>query len=185
MVKNQKEQKNAGFVEPRINNELRFYNTVRLIYKEKNGEDSENDFNKVVSMKEAFDYSKKYRLDLIEINGKTNPPIVKLYDYGKYLFELKKALKAKNKNKTDLKEIQLKVNISQHDLETKVKKAKEFITNGDKVKVVLTMKGRELTRREQSKVCFLKFVDMMMDCASFDNPPRDEGNRTITILKKK
>ena len=84
--------------EPRINQELRFYTEVRLVYKEKTNEKSENDFTKVVTISEAFKLSREYELDLVEINGKVTPPIVRLCDYTKYLFELKKAAKQKHKN---------------------------------------------------------------------------------------
>lgn len=171
--------------EPKINNELRFYKEIRLVYKENANEKSDNDFNRVVSISEAFELSRKYSLDLVEINNKTTPPIVKLCDYSKYLFELKKSLKQKNKNTVVCKEIQLSVNISQHDLEIKVKKAKEFIERGDKVKVVLLMRGRELSRKDISKECFNKFIELSSEFASFDSLPKEEGNKVICILKKK
>ena len=172
--------------EPRINNELKIYETVRVIYKENNNEKSENDFSKVISIKEAFELSKKYSLDLIEINNKVTPPIVRLYDYSKYKFEQKKAAKLKKKNNTTtLKEIQLSVNISDHDLFIKSNKAREFINEGNKVKVVLTIKGRNLSRREQSKLCLFKFIDNMSDVSTPENMPKDEGNKVIVILKKK
>ena len=86
-----------------------------------------------------------------------------------------------------MKEIQLSVNISLHDLEIKAKKAKDFLKDGDKVKVVLTMKGRELTRREESKKSFYQFLEMMLDSgiAAFDSAPRDEEKKCYVIFKKK
>lgn len=183
MKKNQKD----GIVEPRINYEIKGLTEVRLVYKEFHDRESENDFNKVVSWKEACDYSKKYGLDLIEISSKAKPPVIKLGDYSKYLYELKKQMKHRNKNKTVLKEIQLSTNISQHDLEIKADKTFGFLERGDKVKVVLTMKGRELTRREESKKCFYKFLEIMLDSGkvSFDCPPKDEEKKTYCIFKKK
>ena len=149
---------NDSLKEPRINKEIVGHSEVRLIYKEHKDCISENDFNKVVSWKEAVEISQKTGLDLIEINSKTEPIIVKLEDYSKYLYNLKKQLKQKNKNTNVLKEIQISANISMHDLEIKTNKAKEFIENGDKVKVVLNLKGRELLRREESKKSFLQFM---------------------------
>ena len=174
-------------VEPRINYEITGQKEVRLIYKEHKDCVSENDFNKIVSWGEAVALSKKYGLDLIEINPKSVPIIVKLEDYSKYLYELKKQLKNKNKKTTVLKEIQLTANISLHDLEIKVKKAMEFIEDGDKVKVVLTLKGRELTRREESKKSFLMFIEKMIDSgmASFDCTPKDEDKKSYVIFKKR
>lgn len=175
-----------NFIKPRINHEIKGVTEVRLIYKEHKDCVSENDFNKIVSWKEAIRMANEKNLDLIEINSKTTPIIVKLEDYSKYLYELKKQLKHKNK-KTTLKEIQLSVNISLHDLEIKAKKAKGFLEDGDKVKVVLTMKGRELSRREDSKKSFYQFLNIMLDSgvAAFDCAPRDEEKKCYVIFKKK
>jgi len=180
-------KKNNSIVEPRINWEIVGQKEVRLIYKEFKDKISENDFNKVVSWDEAVRLSKKMGLDLIEINPKSTPIIVKLEDYSKYLYELKKQLKNKNKKTNTIKEIQLSANISYHDLEIKANKAKEFISDGDKVKVVLTLKGRELSRREESKKSFYQFIEIMIDSgiASFDSVPRDEEKKSIVIFKKR
>ena len=182
-----KKGKNTSMIEPRINYEIVGHKEVRLIYKEFKDKASENDFNKVVSWSDAIKLSKEKGLDLIEINPKTNPIIVKLEDYSKYLYDLKKQLKHSNKKTTTCKEIQLSANISLHDLQIKANKAKEFINDGDKVKVVLTLKGRELLRREESKKSFLQFIEIMLDSglASFDSIPRDEDKKSIVIFKKK
>lgn len=179
--------KNKSLIEPRINKEIVGQKEVRLIYKKYKDSASESDFNKIVSWEEAVRLSQKMGLDLIEINPKTTPIIVKLEDYSKYLYELKKQLKQKSKNTTTLKEIQLSANISLHDLEIKANKAKEFINDGDKVKVVLTLKGRELSRREESKKSFYQFIELMLDSGlvSFDTQPRDEDKKSIVIFKKK
>lgn len=183
MAKNNK----INIVEPRINYEIKGHDEVRLIYKEHKDSVSENDFNKVVPWKEAIRLSKEKGLDLIEINPKSQPIIVKLEDYSKYLYDLKKQMKHKKQKNNILKEIQLSVNISMHDLEIKANKAKEFLENGDKVKVVLTMKGRELLRKEESKKSFYQFIQLMIDSgiASFECAPRDEEKKSYVIFKKK
>ena len=180
-------KKNNSVIEPRINHEIKGVTEVRLIYKEHKDSVSENDFNKVMPWREAIRLANEKGLDLIEINGKTNPIIVKLEDYSKYLYELKKQLKQRKKNTTTLKEIQLSANISVHDLNIKANKAKDFIENGDKVKVVLNLKGRELSRREESKRTFYQFISIMLDSGlvSFDSAPRDEERKSIVIFKKK
>lgn len=177
----------SKIIEPRVNHEIKGASEVRLIYKEHRDRVSEKDFNKVVPWNEAVQWAKKTGLDLIEINPKVTPIIVKLEDYSKYLYDLKKQLKQKNKNAVALKEIQLSVNISSHDLEIKAKKAKELLENGDKVKVVLSIKGRELLRREESKKSFYQFLQMMIDSgvASFESAPRDEERKCYVIFKKK
>ena len=180
-------KKNNSIIEPRINHEIKGVTEVRLIYKEHKDSVSENDFNKVVPWREAIRLANEKGLDLIEINGKTNPIIVKLEDYSKYLYELKKQLKQRKKNTTTLKEIQLSANISIHDLNIKANKVKDFIENGNKVKVVLNLKGRELSRREESKKSFYQFISIMLDSGlvSFDSVPRDEEKKSIVIFKKK
>jgi translation initiation factor IF-3 len=84
-----------------------------------------------------------------------------------------------------LKEIQLSVNIAKHDLETKVNNAKKFIEDGSRVRVILSMKGRELSRREDNKKSILEFIVMMDEVATPESAPKDEGNKTTVILKKK
>lgn len=103
------------------------------------------------------------------------------------MYEQKKLLKQRNKSKTELKEVQLKANISMHDLEIKIEKAKEFIKKGDKVKVTLSLKGRELSRREESKKCFYIFIQNMLESgiASLESQPRDEEKNSYVIFKKK
>ena len=167
--------------EPRINDEIVGYDEVRLIYK---GDDGEN-HSEVMSLDEAREIAEREEKDLIEINQKTTPPIVKLEDYSKYLYELKKQMKNNKKPSVILKEIQLSTNIASNDLSVKANKARKFISEGDKVKVVLTMRGRELSRRDDSKKCLYEFIDMLSDISAPEAFPRDEGNKCSVILKKK
>ena len=136
-------------------------------------------------MSEAREIAEEMELDLVELQGKSDVPIIKVCNYEKMLYELKKAAK-KNKNQAKpLKEIQLSVNIAKHDLETKVNNAKRFIEDGSRVKVTLSMKGRELARREDNKKSILEFIVMMDEVAIPEATPRDEGNKTVVILKKR
>ena len=179
-----KNKKNDRLIEPRINDEIRGYENVRLVYKKRNGEHSDEDFNKITTLSDARRIAERMELDLVEINGKVNPAILRICDYSKYLFDLKKNMKQKKKPNV-VKEIQLSVNISDHDLAIKSKKAEEFIKEGHKVKVVLTMKGRELSRRDISKKPIYVFADMLSEVAVPESNPRDEGNKCIVILKRK
>lgn len=169
----------------RVNEDIKGYDNVRLIYKEHSSEDSPNDFNKVVSLYEARKLSNEMSLDLIEISNKAVPPIVRLCDYSKFIWEQKKKDKAKAKNNSTLKEIQLRANIADNDLETKAKAALKFIESGFKVKIVLTLKGREMTRKDYSKESFYKFLSMVGENAVYDLKPKDEGNKTYAIIRKK
>ena len=169
----------------RLNDDIVNYDKVRLIYKEHSSEEGPNDFNKVVSLSEAKKISVKMSLDLIEINSKTTPPLIRLCDYSKFLWEQKKKEKTKNRNSISMKEIQLKANIADNDLETKAKAALKFLNSGHKVKVVLTLKGREMSRKEYSKESFYKFLSIVGEDVLFEMKPKDEGNKTFAIIKKK
>ena len=175
--------RNATFIEPRINDELKFQDNeiVRVNYDSR----TENSgFSEVMSFATAKSKSLEMGLDLIEINLNVKPVILRLDEYEKFLWELKKN-KDKKKPTSLVKEVQLSTNISLHDMETKAKKAREFISDGDRVKVVLRMRGRELTRREQSKESLRTFINLMSDVAVVDGQIREEGQRSVAILRKK
>lgn len=159
----------------RINDEIFNYSEVRIV--------GENIESKVVSLKGAKSIALSMEMDLVEINSKTNPPILRICDYNKFLYELKKSAKKNKVVQTQVKEIQISVNIAQHDLETKAKQAINFLNRGDKVKIVLTMRGRELTRREENKHSINVLIDLIGTEGVIESC-KDEGNKTIVILKK-
>lgn len=165
---------NNNKIQFRVNDQIRNYNEVRIV-----GEGIES---KVVSLEEAKRIADRLNLDVVEINSASRPPIVRICDYGKMLYEMKK--KMKKQSQPQLKEIQLKANICMHDIEIKVRQTEGFIEKGHKVKVILTLKGRELTRREENKKPFLEFLSMASDFAAIESM-KDEGNKSIAILKKK
>jgi translation initiation factor IF-3 len=161
----------------RVNDEIYGHKDVRIV-----GEGIES---RVVSLSEAKRIAEDMQLDLIEINPSASPAIIKIASYEKMMYELKKAAKKNKQSAKPLKEIQLSVNITEHDLQTKANNAKKFIENGNKVKVTLTMKGRELMRRDDNKRSILEFIVLLEDVATPESQPRDDGNKTIVILKKK
>lgn len=166
-----KENAKAQF---RINDQIRNYKEVRIV-----GEGIES---KIVSLDEAKAIADEMNLDIVEINSSSRPPILRICDYGKMMYDIKK--KSKNKQTPQLKEIQLKANICLHDIEIKVKQTESFIKKGHKVKLILTLKGRELLRREENKKSFLEFLSMADEFAAIESM-KDEGNKSIAILKKK
>jgi translation initiation factor IF-3 len=172
-----KAKKNDFSSKFRVNDEIRIVGNVRIV-----GEGIES---KVVTMSEARRIAEDMELDLVEIQGKLEIPIIKICNYEKMLYELKKAAKKNKQQAKPLKEIQLSVNIAKHDLETKVNNAKRFIEDGSRVRVTLSMKGRELDRREENKKSILEFIVMMDEVAIPESAPRDEGNKTVVILKKR
>ena len=169
----------------KVNDEINCYGNVRLVYTDKH--DTDSSFSKIITMSEARKLAEDNEMDLMEINSNANPPVIRMLNYSKYLYEQKKADKQKSKNSfaNIVKEIQLSTNISMHDLETKVNNARKFIEKGNKVRVVLTMRGRELLRREESKYCIYKFINMMEDVSLPESMPKDENNKCAVILKKK
>lgn len=172
-----KAKKNDFSSKFRVNDEIRIGGNVRIV-----GEGIES---KVVTMSEARKIAEGMELDLVEIQGKSDVPIVRVCNYEKMLYELKKAAKKNKQHVKPLKEIQLSVNIAKHDLETKANNAKRFIEDGSRVRVTLAMKGRELSRREDNKKSILEFIVMMDDVAVPESTPKDEGNKTVVILKKR
>lgn len=171
--------KNKNFNAPsfRINDELHGNYDVRII--------GDNIESKVVTLEEAKKIAYDAELDLIEINSKVSPPIMRIASYEKFIYEMKKNAKKNKQTAKPVKEIQLSVNISEHDLQTKANYAKRFIEDGSKVKVTLTMKGRELSRKEENKRSILEFIVMLEDVAVPESQLRDDGNKTIVTLKKK
>lgn len=161
----------------KVNDDIRIRGNVRVV--------GEGINSSVVSIDEAREIAKELSLDLVLINDSQSIPIVKVCNFEKMVYEMKKLEKKNKHNSKPLKEVQLTVNIAKHDLETKVNNARKFIENGNRVKVVLSMKGRELSRREENKKSILEFIVMLEDVAVPESTPRDEGNRTTVILKRK
>ncbi len=163
----------------KVNDEIKFCGNVRIV-----GEGIEST---VMNISDAKKLASEKEMDLVEIQNKGEIPIVRICNYEKMLYRLKKEQKeSKQKNKPKpLKDVQLSVNIAKHDLETKVNNAKKFINDGSKVRVILTMKGRELARRDDNKKPILEFIVMMEDVAVIEAQPKDEGNKTVAILRPK
>ena len=172
-----KQQNNKPRIEDRINDEIDFYGSVRVI-----GEDIESS---VIPMKDARALAESLDLDIVEINPRTTPPIMRICNYEKMVYELKKSLKKNKQQAKPPKEIQLSVNIADNDLKTKENKARQFLEEGFKVKVILSMRGRELARRDENKKSILRFIVDLEEVAVAESQPKDEGNRTIVILKRK
>lgn len=172
-----KQLKNTPRIEYRINDEIDFYGQVRVV--------GENANNEVMPIDKARKLAESLDLDLVEINSRVTPPIMKVCNYEKMVYELKKTLKKNRQQAKPPKEIQLSVNIAENDLKTKENQARKFIEDGFKVKVILIMKGRELSRRMENKKTIFKFIADLEDVAAAESLPKDEGTRTIVFLKRK
>lgn len=141
----------------------------------------------IMSSKDAMKLAKEADLDLVKIAPNAQPPVCKIIDYGKYRYELaRKEKEAKKKQKTiDVKEVRLSPNIDTNDLNTKVNQARKFLSKGDKVKVTLRFRGRELAHVNQSKVILDDFAKELEDIATIDKPAKFEGRSMIMFLTKK
>lgn len=160
----------------KVNDEINGFDNVRIV--------GENIESKIVSLDEAKKIASDLDLDLVEVNLKITPPVLKICNYEKLIYEMKRNEKKNKQVILPIKEIQLSVNICMHDIEIKAKQAMNFIEKGHKVKVILTMNGRELSRRDESKKSLLEFLTLTEDVASIESL-KDDGNKSIAILKKK
>ena len=141
----------------------------------------------IMSAKEALKLAEEAELDLVKIAPTAKPPVCKIIDYGKYRYEqARKEKEAKKKQKTvDVKEVRLSPNIDKNDLNTKVNSAKKFIQKGDKVKVTLRFRGREMAHMQTSKHILDDFADMLKDVASVEKPAKLEGRSISMVLTEK
>lgn len=165
----------------RVNDDLRGNYDVRVIVPQEDGKNE----SLVMKLENAKQMAYSMELDIFEINSTLTPPLLRIDNYSSWLYHEKKKQKENKQKPVALKEIQLTVNIGKSDLEVKAKKAKEFINNGDKVKVILTLKRREQDRLEESKRCLYEFILLVNDVAVPESLPKDNGNKSIVILKKK
>lgn len=141
----------------------------------------------VMSSKEAMRLAEEAELDLVKIAPTAKPPVCKIINYSKYKYELaRKEKEAKKKQKTvDVKEIRFSPNIDTNDLNTKINQARKFLSKGDKVKVNLRFRGRELAHVDGSKHILDEFAESLEDCAVVDKPAKFEGRSMVMILSKK
>ena len=131
----------------------------------------------IMSAREAMKLAEEAELDLVKIAPNAKPPVCKIIDYGKYRYELaRKEKEAKKKQKTvEVKEIRLSPNIDTNDLNTKVNAAKKFLSKGNKVKITLRFRGREMAHIAQSKHILDDFAKEVEDMAVVEKAPKQEG----------
>ena len=141
----------------------------------------------IVDSKTALSKAKELGLDLICTTVKADPPVCKIQDFGKWNYEKQKKDKQKKKlerqNRVELRELQFRPNIDVHDLNVKLKKAQEFIDDGDKVKIVMRLRGREIPNGRM----FIDQINMMvkkLEQTKYDSPPKQAGNRIIAVICK-
>ena len=138
----------------------------------------------IMTSAQALKIAETRNLDLVKIAPKAVPPVCKIIDFGKYCYEQAKKEKEakKNQNIVSVEEIQLTLKIDVHDLQTKASHALKFLKNGDKVKVVVKYKGRELAHTELGFDIANRFVELLGDDAVVEKPAKIEGRNMILIL---
>ncbi|MBN2091142.1 translation initiation factor IF-3 [candidate division KSB1 bacterium] len=141
----------------------------------------------VVTIQRAMDMAIQAGLDLVEVSSKTNPPVCKIMDFGKYKYELSKKEKSVRKKQQTIhvKEIRLRPKIEGHDYEFKMKHARKFLEDGDKVKITVIFRGRELKHLEFGKELLEKIEKDLSDIAKVERPAQVEGRNMILLMTKK
>ncbi len=141
----------------------------------------------VMSAREALKLALEAELDLVKIAPTAKPPVCKIIDYGKYKYELiRREKEAKKKQKTvDVKEIRLSPNIDTNDLNTKINATRKFITKGNKVKITLRFRGREMAHMRNSKHILEEFAETLADVAVVEKAPKLEGRSISMVLTEK
>ena len=141
----------------------------------------------LMSAREALDIAEEKGLDLVKISPNAKPPVCKIMDYGKFRFEQSKKLKEARKNQKIivLKEMRLSATIDKHDLEVKAKNVSKFLQTGDKVKVSIRFKGRQMTHTEKGLQVMDLFFNMVQDSGVIEKAAKLEGRNMFMILAPK
>ncbi|HIH2763216.1 MAG TPA: translation initiation factor IF-3 [Candidatus Azoamicus sp.] len=141
----------------------------------------------IISLEEGLKMAKELNLDLVEIQPKINPPVVKLMDYGKFKFEInkKKSNIKKKQKEIKIKEIKFRPNTGANDYLIKLKNIKKFLTEGNKVKITICFKGREIIHKKNGLELIKKICDELDDIGKIESIPKFEGKNIIAIISSK
>ena len=143
----------------------------------------------IIPLAKARALAEESRLDLVEIAPNATPPVVKIMDYGKFMYDQTKRERQirKRQHTVQVKGIRLSPNINDHDLEVKARKAREFIEEGNRLKVTMMFRGRMIARKELGRAALSKFIELMADIADVEHQPIMEGprNLVVSLLPKK
>ncbi|MDR3516221.1 MAG: translation initiation factor IF-3 [Azospirillaceae bacterium] len=161
---------------PRVNREISS-RSVRLI-------DAKGDMIGVVLLRDALVAAEEVGLDLVEVSPNAEPPVCKILDYGKYKYEAqKKANEARKKQKViEVKEIKMRPNIDDNDYDVKMRSARRFLEEGDKVKVTMRFRGREMAHQDLGMNVLIKVRDELQELAKLEQMPRLEGRQMVMVL---
>lgn len=163
----------------RINDEIKS-RQIRLI-------DEEGKQIGIITLEEGLKIAKDLNLDLVEIQPKTNPPVVKLMDYGKFRFEInkKKSNIKKKQKEIKIKEIKFRPNTGENDYLIKLKNIKKFLDEGNKVKITICFKGREIIHKKNGLELIKRICDELEAIGKIESVPKFEGKNIIAIISSK
>ena len=139
----------------------------------------------VMPIDEALAAARQRNLDLVEISPNADPPVTKIMDFGKYRYEQQKKLKEQRKKQArqgELKEVRFRPNTDDHDYEFKMKHAREFLEQGNKVKAWVQFRGRDIIYKDRGAAMLSKFIEDLADISKIDQAPQMEGRRMTIML---
>ena len=138
----------------------------------------------IVPIKEALATANDMGLDLVEVSPKTSPPVCRIMDYGKYKYQMKKKLHEARKKQSiiHIKEVKLRPKIEEHDLQFKLRHIERFLKEGDKVKVTIMFRGREITRKELGLAILERLIEETKELGTVDQSPKQEGRNLVMFL---
>lgn len=164
---------------PRINHQIRI-RQVRVI-------DEENKQLGIMETADALALALHKQLDLVEIAPNQRPPVCRIMDFGKYKYEEKKKEQAsrRKQHQVQIKELRVRPGTGDHDLQVKMKQARQFLSDGDKVLVCCLFRGRQIAHKEVGEQVVNEVVKLLSDVAKIEAPLRMEGKRMVLLLSKK
>ena len=164
---------------PRINHQIRI-RQIRVI-------DEDNEQLGVLETADALALAVRKGLDLVEIAPNQRPPVCRIMDYGKFKYEEKKKEQAsrRKQHQVQVKELRVRPGTGEHDLQTKVKRARDFREAGDKVLVCCLFRGRQMAHKDVGEQVIMEVVKHLSDVAKVEAPCRQEGRRMVLMLAKK
>lgn len=134
----------------------------------------------ILSLKEALNIAKERGYDLVEVAPNATPPVCKIIDYGKYKYQLSK--KQTQKKSPDVKDIKIRPHITDHDLSLKAKHIRRFLDNGDKAKVIMYFRGREIIRPEMGMKVFERLLQLISGKYTIESQPKLEGKQIVMVI---
>lgn len=162
--------------EPRVNERIR---VPRVLVIDEEG----NKLGEMMTL-DALDLARERGFDLVEVAPNARPPVCRIQDYGRFKYDRKKkdAIARKNQATVELKEIKVRPKTDEHDIDVKLRHAERFLNEGDKVKVTVRFRGREMAHREIGEERCHEFADALKEVAQVEQPPRMDGRQMVMIL---